>query len=324
MFLRPTFEAMKKFAIVGDGEVAKFHIKNVQLYGKLVAVCSDDEWETDAWIVAQTANAYRSIDEMLKNEGEVEVVIVCSPVGFHAEHVIKSLQAGKDVLCESPLCLTKAAAWQIIETEKYCRRSVYLIQHSRFSQSFIRLKKDLEERPARVSSFHLTCSLYLPQHFYPAGNGKRFPGGGLLYNPFGSLVDLLLFLFGDLVAAEGFLTYQPNRTIEDIEDTGVASLKMQNDVIGTLHWSSVIPEQPMLTILAENGFYQNHLDGPDLLRTHSSKLHPDTVMDINERFYKNVYGDLLKALQGEDVNFPGSFDGARTVEAIEKIYKAVR
>lgn len=315
---------MKQFAIVGDGEVAKFHLNNIQLHGKLVAVCSNDEWETDAWVVEQAVNTYRSFDEMLQKEREIEIVVVCSAVGFHAEHIIKSLQAGKDVLCESPLCLTKAAAWQIIETEKYCRRSVYLIQPACFYQSFIRLKNDLEERPASVRSFHLTCSLYLPEHFYSAGNGKRFPGGGLLYNPFGSLVDLLLFLFGDLVAAEGFIACAPNRTIEDIEDAGVVSLKMQNDCIGTLHWSSVIPEQPMLTILAENGFYQNRLDGPDLLRTHSTNLHPDTVRDINERFYKNVYDDLLKALQGEDVNFPGSLDGARTVEAIEKIYKAVR
>ena len=316
---------MKGFAIVGDGEVTKLHAKNIERIGRLIALCGADDSETKTLATEYNANIYSSLDELLSEEKEVDIIVVCSPTGLHAEHIIKSLQAGKDVVCEAPLCLTKAAAWQIIETEKYCQRRLYLIQPSRFYASINQLRDDLKEGNVKVRSFHLNCSLFLPADFRSSADSKQFPGGGLLYKPFGSLIDILVFLFGEIVSVNGFVSYPFDKTMEDVEDTGAVSLKMQDGVIGTLHWSSVIAGQPTLTILAENSFMQAHLDDPGLLKLQSGwRLSDDFAEDISNGFYKTVYEDLYKALRGKDVSFTGSLDGAKTVEAIEKIYKAVR
>lgn len=314
---------MKQFAIVGAGEAARFHAKSIQQRGRLVAVCSDGE--ENARALAQNANAYQSIDELLQKETAVDVVVVCSPVGLHAEHVIKSLQAGKDVLCESPLCLTKAAAWQIIETEKYCGRRLYLIRTPVFSSSLKRLKRAGWEEIGTVRSFQLHCSLRLPEQFLSGPNGQSFPGGGLLYKPYGLFVDLLVSLFGEIETAGGFLTYPTGKTSEAIEDAGVATLKTRNGVIGTINWSGLVGNERRLTITAENGGIEMDLGEPEPpLPLTEAESTPEAIEATGLVFYESVYEELEKALHGEGAAFPGSLEGARTVEAIEKIYKAVR
>lgn len=323
MLLTPIFDAMKKFAIVGENEPARIHAKNIQRKAKPVAVCNADETAGKALAIKYDAKSYRSFDEMLSTEKEIDVVVVCSPVGCHAEHIIKSLQAGKDVLCESPLCLTKAAAWQIIETEKYCGQRVFLIQTPNFYKSFGRLKTQFDEHLIHTKSFILSMNLPLHEKFYTSERGKLFPGGGLLYDPFGSIIELMRQLFGEVDSVHGFKT---NNAAKDCtEYSGVAALKMKNGVLGTLQWSGRHPGPTSLKIIRDNGGGDATLDVPGLLLLGSnSNVNSETAIDLSERYYKSVYDDLFKALRGKDVNFPTTLDGAKTVEAIENIYKALR
>ena len=47
--------------------------------------------------------------------------------------------------------------------------------------------------------------------------------------------------------------------------------------------------------------------------------------DLEEiNLYPLLYNDLSAALEGKESAIPGVFDGLKTVEALEKIYKAVR
>ncbi|QEC55599.1 Gfo/Idh/MocA family protein [Flavisolibacter ginsenosidimutans] len=317
---------MKKFAIVGGTELAKVHAKNIQRKGKLVAVCSTDEWGTEALGIEYSAKAYYSFDEMLATEKEIDIVVVCSAVGFHAEHIIKSLQAGKDVLCESPLCLTKAAAWQIIETEKYCRRRVYLIQTPSFFSPFKRFGNDgWKKNIEKARSFQVDCTMSLPIGFLSGINGQKFPGGGLLYKPFGLVIDLLLSLFGEIKTTEGFLTFPDDKTSDSVEDAGVAVIKMHSGVVGTFHWSTLTTNRRSLTIIIGNNILEIDIEEPELLRMQAHRQYNiATIEGLMARLYKEVYDDLSKALRGKDINFPTAIDGAKTVEAIENIYKALR
>ena len=97
---------MKKFAIIGCGNISKRHAENIIRIGKLVAVCDTVPEQADKMAIAYNTKAYYSVDDLLANEKEIDLICICSPNGFHAEHIIKSLQAGKNVLTEKPLCLT--------------------------------------------------------------------------------------------------------------------------------------------------------------------------------------------------------------------------
>jgi UDP-N-acetylglucosamine 3-dehydrogenase len=63
---------------------------------------------------------------------EVDLIDVCLPTAVHAEHVVRALQAGKDVLCELPLTSTMADARRIVETQQATGRQVFVDMFSRF------------------------------------------------------------------------------------------------------------------------------------------------------------------------------------------------
>ena len=135
------FDGMKKFALIGCGKIAGKHAENITKVATLVAVCDIVKEKRDAFASRYGAKAYDNLEELLLKENEVDVISICTPNGLHAEHSIKSLQARKHVLCEKPLCLTSAAAWQIIETEKFCRRKLFVVKSTRYNPLLKEVKK---------------------------------------------------------------------------------------------------------------------------------------------------------------------------------------
>jgi len=73
---------------------------------ELIGACDSDE-EAAKNIAAQGEMKFFTTDyeKLLKNEA-VDIIMVCSPDHFHAEHSIAALRAGKHVLCEKPMTTT--------------------------------------------------------------------------------------------------------------------------------------------------------------------------------------------------------------------------
>ncbi|HVG40606.1 MAG TPA: Gfo/Idh/MocA family oxidoreductase, partial [Chitinophagaceae bacterium] len=152
---------MNQFAIIGCGEVAYKHAEVINKMGKLIAVCDIIPDKANALANKFSAKAYYTIDELLLAEKEIGIAVICTPNGYHAEHSIKALQARNNVLCETPFCLTTAAAWQTIETEKFCRRKLFIIKRARLNNLFKDVKKDIEDNKlGKVYSFHFNISKY--------------------------------------------------------------------------------------------------------------------------------------------------------------------
>ncbi|MDP4248100.1 MAG: Gfo/Idh/MocA family oxidoreductase, partial [Bacteroidota bacterium] len=92
-----------KFAIIGCGRIAQRHAEHIANQGKLVAVCDVIPEKAKALADKYAAAAYDEVGRFLQEIPGVDVVSVCSPNGLHAEHTIRSLQAGFHVLCEKPM-----------------------------------------------------------------------------------------------------------------------------------------------------------------------------------------------------------------------------
>ncbi|HJW16262.1 MAG TPA: Gfo/Idh/MocA family oxidoreductase, partial [Flavisolibacter sp.] len=271
-------------------------------------------------------------------EKEIDIISVCTPNGFHAEHSIKSLQAGIHVLCEKPLCLTTAAAWQMIETEKFCRRHLFVVKSNRYNPLLIQVKKLLDNgKLGRVYSFHLSCLWNRPVEYYHDWHGKAFPDGGTLYTQFSHYIDVIVSLFGGINEVKGFGGRPAQKKGMEFEDTGVVALYMDKGSLGSLHWSVNAYKKNheiALTIVAEKGTirlggeYLNEVQYQSLENEIDFNTHVKPSNEYN--FYKGsmsnhkeVYEHLLYALENKENDFANAFDGLRTVEAIEKIYKAI-
>jgi UDP-N-acetyl-2-amino-2-deoxyglucuronate dehydrogenase len=329
---------MYQFALVGCGRIAQRHAENIQGIGRLKAVCDIVPERADALAKKFDCKAYYNFDDLLKQEPEVDLVSICTPNGYHAEHSIKSLQAGKHVLCEKPLCLTTAAAWQIIETEKFCRRSLFVVKSNRYNPVLRQLKELIDQNKlGRIYSFHLSCLWNRPKEYYSDWHGKLFPDGGTLYTQFSHYIDTILTLFGELQEVKGYRKNLAHQDSLEFEDTGVASLLMKNGSLGSLHWSVNAyrkNHEIALTVLAEKGTIRiggEYLNEVQYRLTETDvQFGPSQNPSNDYASYKGsmsnhaeVYRHLLKALNREDNSFANAYDGLKTVEAIEMIYKAV-
>lgn len=328
---------MIQFALIGCGRIAKRHAENINRLGKLVAVCDIDANKAIAFAEPFQARVYTSIDDLLKLEKSADVLVVCTPNGYHAEHVIKALQARKHVLCEKPMCLTSAAAWQIMETEKFSRKKLMVVKSARFNPLLQQLKNMISSGAlGKIYSMQLSCFWHRPETYYTDWHGKSFPDGGTLYTQFSHYIDSVLWLFGDILSVQGYRTKTANKDSLEFEDTGVASVLFENNLPGTINWSVNAYQknyEVALTVLAEKGTVS--LGGEYLQEVKYQQLPADvqfaeiTAGSNDYETYKGsmshhtaVYDQFMNILNhsSEKTN---SFDGMKTVAAIEKIYQSV-
>jgi predicted dehydrogenase len=330
---------MFHFALIGCGRIAPRHAENIRKSGKLVAVCDSDKDKADKFAKEYGAAAYYSIEDLLHNEKQIDVISICTPNGLHAEHSIKALQAGKHVLCEKPLCITAAAAWQLIETEKFSRKKLFVVKSARFNPILQELKKKIVDgQLGKIYSFSLNCFWNRPDTYYIDWRGKHFPDGGALYTQFSHYIDALLWMLGDVEDVKGFAENKAHKDSIEYEDTGVSALRMQSGVLGTLHWTVNTFQKNSeisFTVIAEKGTIS--LGGEYLHRIRYQQLDGENIIPQTEvkssNAYDNyhgsmshhdeVYQHLISALGQDGRGVSNAFDGLKTVEAIEKIYKAV-
>ena len=320
---------MYKFALIGCGYISKRHIEIINKVGQLKAVCDINPKKANELAENYSVKAYYTIEELLANEKNVDIITICTPNGFHAEHIIKSLQAGKHVLSEKPLCLTSAGAWQIIETEKFCRKKLFVAQSARYNPLLQQLKQLIDtNKVGKLYSFHLSCLWNRQKEYYKDWHGKEFPDGGCLYTQFSHYIDALLWMFGDVENIKGFSSNLAHKDTIEYEDTGVASLLMKNGMNGCVHWSVNSCNKNYeiaLTLIAERGTFRiggEYLDDIQYQETDGSTI--DHRSNLNSASHlMDIYEQVLEVLQGGSQPDINSYAGMKTVETIEKIYKAV-
>jgi len=330
---------MYKFAIIGCGRIAQKHAENISSVGILIATCDVVLERAIELAHKYDANSYASLDDLLLHEKDVDVISVCSPNGFHAEHAIKSLQSGKHVLCEKPLSITSAAAWQMMETEKFSRRKLFIVKSTRYNPLLQSLKQALQANELGVIySFQLSCFWNRPNSYYSDWHGKIFPDGGTLYTQFSHYIDALLWLLGDIQEVKGFSANKAHEGFIEFEDTGVATLEMKSGELGTLNWTVNTYQKNSeisLTLIAEKGTiaiggeYLNEIryqqtEKPILLEAADTNVNDYGLYKGSMSNHKEIYENLVQALNDESHPFTNAFDGLKTVEAIEQIYKAVK
>lgn len=65
------------------------------------------------------SNTFGSYDEMLHNESlNIDVVYIATPVKYHYENIKQCLMAGKNVLCEKPICSSASQLEELIALAK--------------------------------------------------------------------------------------------------------------------------------------------------------------------------------------------------------------
>jgi predicted dehydrogenase len=329
---------MYRFALIGCGNISSRHAENINRIGKLSAVCDILPEKADNLAARYNAKAYYSIDDLLKIEPDIDVIVVCTPNGLHSEHTIKSLNSGRHVLCEKPMCLTTAVGSIMVSAAEASGKKIFVVKQNRYNEPVQHVKRLLEQNKlGRIFSFQVNCFWNRPQAYYSnTWKGTKNLDGGILYTQFSHFIDLLYWLLGDVGAVKAYKHTYGNRSGFEIEDTGVAILKMQSGAIGTLNYTinsysrnlegslSIFGEKGSIKI---GGQYLNTLEWFDV-NGESRPLLSQTHSPNDYGFYQGsmsnhhkVYDDLILSLNGNG-SLLEARDAIATIEIIEKIYAA--
>ncbi|KAK9459573.1 uncharacterized protein V1516DRAFT_687311 [Lipomyces oligophaga] len=107
--------AVLNFGVAGAGRMGSIHIENMMRTPgiKIIAVCTVVPREIE-WVksVFPDAIVTADFDEFLAVE-QLDAVLLVTPTAFHKEQVIKSMHAGKHVICEKPIAATPQDAWEV-------------------------------------------------------------------------------------------------------------------------------------------------------------------------------------------------------------------
>jgi UDP-N-acetyl-2-amino-2-deoxyglucuronate dehydrogenase len=104
----------KNFVIIGCGKIGWRHAEHISQVANVKAVCDIVHAKADALAAYYKVTPYYNLEDLLSAKTTVDAISICTPNGLHAVHTIKSLQAGLNVLCEKPLCLSVAEGKQMI------------------------------------------------------------------------------------------------------------------------------------------------------------------------------------------------------------------
>src|SRR5690606_18564635 len=88
---------------------------------------------------------YRDYREMLRSE-RLDVVSVCSPNKFHAEHTIAALRAKCHVLCEKPMAVSLREADRMAAAAKEARKKLMIGYTQRMVAGPMQVKALLEKK----------------------------------------------------------------------------------------------------------------------------------------------------------------------------------
>ncbi len=328
-----------RIAIVGVGHIGSQHVKHAKNLGNLVAVCDIKEAKAKTIAEQFDCKAYFSLDELLASEKALDLVAVCTPNGLHADHSIKALKAGCNVLCEKPMATRVRDCERMIHTAEETNRRLFIVKQNRFNPPVKAVKKAIEDgRLGRILNIQVNCFWNRNREYYTGSDwrGTLKMDGGTLFTQYSHFIDLLYWFIGDVEEARAFTDNYIHKDVVEFEDTGVVVLKFANGALGTIHFTINSYGGNMegsLTLFGEKGTVK--IGGKYLNLLEYQSIEDYMIKGLEPGNPPNVYGKIIGSMSNHDKVYEnvidvlihgGSIatdllDGLKTVQIIEKIYK---
>ncbi|MES1219642.1 MAG: Gfo/Idh/MocA family oxidoreductase, partial [Bacteroidota bacterium] len=238
-----------------------------------------------------------------------------------------------------PMPIISADAKKMIAAAELASKKLYVVKQNRYNPPVAFLKQLLDENKlGNIFSFQLNCFWNRTDDYYKdSWHGTADMDGGILFTQFSHFIDLLYWLLGDVSFVSGIRSDYLHKSTIEFEDCGVAMLRMNNGALGSISYSINSYKKNMegsLALFGEKGTvkiggqYLNELEyfsvdneqPPVLPKGNSSNQYGFYEGSMSN--HDKVYEMMVKAIEDPSVSFITAEEGLKTVEIIEKIYKA--
>ncbi len=329
------------FAIVGCGRIAERHAELINSMATLKAVCDIVPVRAEQLGDKFQCNFYNSFDELLHAEKEVDIISICTPNGWHAAQTIDVLNAGIHVLCEKPMAISSTDCKAMMLAAEKNNKKLFIVKQNRYNSPVVAVKEAIDKGLlGKIFSVQLNCFWNRDKHYYESDwKGTLQFDGGTLFTQFSHFIDLLYWIVGDVKQVYALTENFAHKNSIEFEDTGVVALQFESGVLGTIHFTVNSYKKNMegsITIFGEKGTakiggeYLNKLEY-QCIENYELKNLPAVNSANNYGTYigsmsnhDKVYEHVIKILLNEEDAETNAYESMKTVEIIEKIYRAGR
>ena len=328
-----------KFGVVGQGHIGKRHAEMIRRNPncELIAVC-DVMPKEKLGLETLTEKFYNSIDDLLSNHPDIEVLNVCTPNGTHAEHALKALELNKHVVVEKPMALSKADCEKVIYTALSHSKTVFCVMQNRYSPPSVWLKEIITNNTlGEIYMVQLNCYWNRDERYYKPGNwkGTQNLDGGTLFTQFSHWIDIMYWLFGDIKNIQAKFSDFNHQTLTDFEDSGFVSFDFINGGMGSINYSTAVWDKNLessLTIIGSKGSIKvggQYMDQVDVCNI-KDYIMPvlDATNPANDygaykgsaNNHHNVIENVVDTIKGTNKITTNALEGLKVVDIIERIY----
>jgi UDP-N-acetyl-2-amino-2-deoxyglucuronate dehydrogenase len=223
--------------LIGGGNISETHARAVHSIPglEIAAIYGTNREKVERFAANHGGTAYSDFDAFLSHR-PMGFVAIGSPSGLHSLHGIAAARRGLHVLTEKPIDISSEHADALIQATQESGVKLGVMFQDRFKPDIRRFKESIEGgvigKPLLIDA---RVKWYRPPEYYSESTWRgtlELDGGGALINQAIHTVDLLLWLFGDVVRVQS-CTATAMHEIQG-EDTALALLEFANGALGTL------------------------------------------------------------------------------------------
>lgn len=299
-----------RFGIVGCGKIFDRHSEaiNANPQGAILHAVSDKnisrlEEIKNLYPEAKTYDSYES----LLNDPEVDMVVICTPSGLHAQMAKEALQKNKHVLCEKPLAMHPDDLKELNTLAREKNLHLFEVKQNRYSPAIKILKNAIEEgHLGRILLGNATVRWNRTQEYYNQADwfGTLKMDGGVILNQAIHHIDLLCFMMGMPKSVMGIAEVL-NHQIE-APDTALAIVRFENGSLGNLELTTCAAPtniEGSITIMGDKGTIKvggKSLDNFDIwqVENYEKPQIPYATFSNHALLYK----DLITLFSGKEIN----------------------
>lgn len=316
---------MKNVCIVGYGAIGPVHAKALEKVenARLYAVCDIDDARRALCLKTYEVIEYADYDQMLENQ-QIHSVHICTPHYLHFDMIKKALAAGKDVVVEKPVTMTKSQ-FEELKTLDGVER-VCVVFQNRLNPCMVKLKSLVEDRSlGKVLGARGLLTWYRSKEYYESDDwrGKwATEGGGVLINQAIHTLDYFSYLLGKVTNVKAHMCDDSLEQVIEVEDTVAARLEFASGITGVFY--------------ATNGYFKNSTPIFEVAFEKGAALYLDRTLWINgqivatddapevgKAYWGSGHAGLLKRYYDEQKYFTVK-DAENTMETVFAMYDSAK
>ena len=323
---------------VGCGNITQTHVRAAREAGMAAAAfVARDAAKAEAFAARHGGRAFADYQAFLAQP--LDLVVIGSPSGLHAEQGIAAAERGRHVLVEKPIDVSVARGRELVEAAERCGVKLGVLFQDRLKPDLLRARELLAGGGlGRVLLASARVKWHRPAEYYAASHWRgtlALDGGGALINQAIHTLDLLLWLLGPVSRVRA-ATGTRLHPIEG-EDVALAVLELASGALASFEATTVAwPGYPRrLEISGTEGTLV--VEGDRIAAADLKTPRPGLLSEPGERQagastavvadatpHRRLFEDFARAIESGGTPACDGREALRSLAVVEAVYAAAR